>query len=312
MTFTSYKSIHYIYLGGKLVLQITNEPQQDCLVDNSTLATWLTNAVDKAIEMLRVNTYNQSVGDNLPFNERLGKIKRTDYWSIYPEFRQDYFSAIDPNGIQEFLDYVSNQPEGKPATRIPQLTARFFFDCCEIGYTANNYEISPEFSAKQLYVKYADGRDDGLLELDEGSAEAFLDWYHDRKNHGGHPWEVCRGGNSTHISLYVNQDDEGWYMSLAGSSCGRSVETIKFYLALAKQNISISLRDSVGIVARLTEADYIGIVPEEIIPRYCGGLFPDTRILDFINFPHDDTDKVIAATEWYPIPKVKLLLSSAE
>jgi len=49
ITFTSYKSIHYIYLDGKLVFQITNEPQQDCLVDSSTLATWLTNAVDKLL-----------------------------------------------------------------------------------------------------------------------------------------------------------------------------------------------------------------------------------------------------------------------
>ena len=248
------------------MFQITNVAQQDYLVDNSTLATWLTNAVDKVIEMLGDSTYNQYVVDNLSFNKRLGKIKRTDYWNIYPELRQDYFSAIDTNEIQEFLDYVSSQPKEKPATRIPQMTAGFFFDCCKIGYTANNYEISSEFSAKQLFVKYADGRDDGLLELDEDSAEVFLDWYHNRENHGGHPWEVCRGGNSTHISLYVNQDDEGWYMSLAGSSCGRSVETIKFYLALAKQDIPISLRDSAGIVARLTEDDYIGIVPEGTIP----------------------------------------------
>jgi len=163
-----------------------------------------------------------------------------------------------------------------------------------------------------LYVKHADGRDDGLLKLDEDSAEAFLDWYHDQKNRGGHPWEVCRGGNSTHISLYAIQDDEGWYMSLAGSSYGRSVETIKFYLALAKQSIPISLRDSAGIVARLTEDDYIGIVPKGTIPRYCGGLFPDTKMLDFMNLPDDDTDKVISAVEWYPIPKVELLPASAE
>ena len=165
LTFISYEDVYYIYFDGKLIFQTTNEPQQGYSVDNSALAIWLAIAVDKVIEMLRNDAYNQYVADNLSFNKRLGKIKRTDYWIIYPELRQDYFNALDPNEIQELLDYVSNQPKEKPATRIPQMTARFFFDCCKIGYAANNYESSSELSAKQLYVKHADGRDDGLLEL---------------------------------------------------------------------------------------------------------------------------------------------------
>lgn len=31
--------------------------------------------------------------------------------------------------------------------------------------------------------------------------EAFQTWLRDRERHGGHPWEVCCGGNSTHVSL---------------------------------------------------------------------------------------------------------------
>jgi len=307
LTLTIYRDTTYIYLDGKLVFQSATLQQHDYSVDNSELAMWLTDAVDTVLEMLRNETYNQFVADNLPFHKRLGKIKRRDYWDIYPELRQDYFCDISADEIQEVLDYATKQPEESPATRLAQITSGFFFDCCKIGYVANNYKNSAELSAKQLYINNADGRDDGLLELDEDSADAFADWYHNRINHGGHPWEVCRGGNSTHISLYANHDDDGWYLSLAGSSYGRSVETIKFYLALVKQDVPIYMYDSAGIVSRLTEADYIGIVPEGVFPRYCSQLFPDEKMLDFMNLPDEDIDKVIAATEWYPIPQTKLL-----
>ena len=79
-----------------------------------------------------------------------------------------------------------------------------------------------------------------------------------------------------------------------------------------KQGIPIFLYDSAGIVLRLTEADYIGIVPEGTVPRYCRDLFPDEKILDFMNLSDENTDKVIAATEWYPIPLVKLRLEPAD
>ena len=310
LTYTTYRGEHYIHFGGKHVFLISDDSQGYYAVDNTELATWLIAGVDKALEMLRYGTYNQFVAENLSFHKRLGKIKRKAYWGIYPELRQDYFSDISPNEIQEFVDYTSKQPKDKPVARLPQMTAGYFFDCCKMGYIANNYKNSTVLSARELYIKNADRRDDGLLEIEEDSLEAFSEWYHNRKNRSGHPWEVCRGGNSTHISLYVKHDDKGWYLSLAGSSYGRSVETVKFYLALIKQGVPIYLYESAGILSRLTEADYIGIVPKGVVPRYCSGLFPDEKILDFMNLPDENTDKVIAATEWYPIPEVKLISKS--
>ena len=40
----------------------------------------------------------------------------------------------------------------------------------------------------------------------------FEDWLENHER-GGHPWEICRGGNSTHISLYVCKNDQGFYFS---------------------------------------------------------------------------------------------------
>jgi len=128
---------------------------------------------------------------------------------------------ITPDEIARFVNLIKNQPVDAPTTRLPEMTAALFFDCCRLGYEANRYEGIEKLEPKELYRSYADSRDEGLLRLDESSAETFNDWYHDKAHYGGHPWEVCRGGNSTHISLYVCHDERGWWLRLAGSSLSR-------------------------------------------------------------------------------------------
>lgn len=75
--------------------------------------------------------------------------------------------------------------------------SRIRLNSMEDPYAANNYD-GQAFALKAQYYRHADGRDDGLKKIDPDSAEAFADWLENREK-GGHPWEVCRGGNSTHV-----------------------------------------------------------------------------------------------------------------
>ena len=186
------------------------------------------------------------------------------------------------------------------------MTAALFYHCCSLGYEANAYEGAGELDPKGLYLAHADGRDEGLREIDENSPTAFSRWFHDRSRFGGHPWEVCRGGNSTHISLYVHEDEAGWWFSLSGSSYGRSVETIKFYLALVRAGFPVFLNDGQQLAKMaLGEASW-GIVPRGIIPRCCGGLFPGESIVVFMNLPYENTEAIIARAFWYPLEEIRL------
>jgi hypothetical protein len=50
--------------------------------------------------------------------------------------------------------------------------------------------------------------------------------------------------------------------------------------------------------------DFLGIVPDDVTPKYCHSLFPkEDQINDFINPWHDDEIvKVIKEyAEWYPV-----------
>ncbi|MCL4415204.1 MAG: hypothetical protein M1365_00665, partial [Actinobacteria bacterium] len=164
---------------------------------------------------------------------------------------------------------------------------------------------------KKKYLAMADGRDCGLTKLDENSKTAFLNWYKNDSHCGGHPWEICRGGNSTHISLFLYQVENGWKLRLAGSSRARIIETVKMALAFYINKTPFVLEKAEEIFRMIKGIDFIGIVPETIIPRYCHGFFPDEdRINDFMNLGFERIEEIIKKSYWYPIKEVRLIAHS--
>lgn len=76
------------------------------------------------------------------------------------------------------------------------MTAKIFFDYCKIAYiTAQRKDdhIDEKLSGLEMYKRYADGRHEGLLDIDIHSEEEFAAWLdgtHPKKDRGGHPWEI--------------------------------------------------------------------------------------------------------------------------
>ena len=268
---------------------------------------WLIDSVKDCIQRLDEGTYNNYLEQNLPPQHRTGTIKRKHFWDVWPENRADFFMNITEEDVAEFIRLASSQPEHKPISSdcIKSLTANDFFSFCAMGYAENNYSGCDKTPKEQYYL-HADGRDEGLREIDENSAEAFDNWLKNRV-HGGHPWEICRGGNSTHIDLMVSKDDNGYFLYLAGSAWTRTIETVKFYLVLTRAGIPVFLRDAHLLAHRLAETELIGIVPEGVMPAYCEDWFPDEKIIDFINLPYEDTEQFLPFCHWKPIEPVSLL-----
>ena len=296
-----YQEIYSVFINRKLVLQLQPEPQQRNSYEKTELLNWLITATDNSIRLIKSGEYHYFVNHNLPYRHRIAKILRQNYWFVFPEEKEAYLAEIVADEIALFESLINRQPENNPSFRLPAMTSGLYFDTCRRGYAANHYEGAEILPAKVLYRKHADGRDDGLLDLDEASAESFSAWLNDQMRGGGHPWEVCRGGNSTHISLFVSHDDKGWWFTLAGASVGRSVETVKFYLALAEQGLPVYLIEGKEILAMLKGEDFIGIVPQGVFPRYCDSFFPGEKMLTFMNLPWGKTDQLVKAAYWYPI-----------
>lgn len=146
-----------------------------------------------------------------------------------------------------------------------------------------------------------------MLELKENDPKTFEIWQSpsNRETWGSHPWEVCRGGNSTHIDLAPVKNEKGYYFHLAGESYGRAVETSKFFLALHKAGYPTQLDEANGMADRFMGTSKIGIVPTGVIPRYCESYFPGEEIFDFMNLFSEDFD-LLSYIKWQEIEEVEL------
>lgn len=143
--------------------------------------------------------------------------------------------------MEEFLTSAVGYPLGNNK-RLPSVAANEFYHFCALGYRAMGY-TGTEKSEKEQYALHADGRDEGLSKLDGDSPEAFAQWLKERPR-TGHPWEVCRGGNSTHIDCIVHQDAHGYYLVVAGLAETRTIEAVRFFLALYRAGVPVCIRNA--------------------------------------------------------------------
>lgn len=309
---SNYKDGYYFYIDTELIFQfdkncVTEDHADESLIE---LCNWLTVKVQGVIDELSVNesAYNQYLEVNLPYKKRLGRIQRKELWSIFPDEKNFFEKHISPDMLA-VLEILKTEEYQNNLRYLPDICALDFFKVCELGYEANEYFVTctKNLSPKEKYIARADGRDCGLTLIDEKSIEEFYNWYDHESHCGGHPWEVCRGGNTTHISLYVKKHENAWFYILSGCSSVRAVETVKFAHALYIHQVPFILHNAEEIYKMIGGIDFIGIVPEYVFPKYCQGLFSDgNRYIDFMNLGHEESDSIIKKAYWFPLGKVEI------
>lgn len=292
-----------VFADYHMVLECDDrKPHKSFEHDISAFSQWLLDATREVIENIRVGIYNEQLEKELPSQRRTGTIHRRDMYRVFPEWKQNDYRDISTWELYEFIGAASRTDPIIPKTR---MCANDFYNYCSLGYIANKYNVADMTPAEQ-YKRFADGRDEGLSKIDPDSYEAFEAWLNDRPR-GGHPFEVCAGGNSTHIDLFVQHSDRGYWLVLRGHSEGRFIETIKFFLALQHARVPVVLQNARQLVARVVGDEEIGIVPEGVFPRYCESLFPEKEIISFMNLPFEKRSEFAALCKWQPIEFVHLL-----
>ena len=294
---------------------------------------------DETTYILKKNPYYWDfVNTHLPYEFRTGVIKRSVLWKYDSDRKKFDFDGLSDETISSFRNIMKTGVNDKTKiSRIKNFTANDFFKACELGYKALNYDTA-EMSPSELYLKYADGRDEGLTGkgcgLNEGpgidfnDAKAWDEWYYN-KICGGHPWEIIRGGNSTHLDLYVSNDKTsldiklrlgeiseeeykkrlekaGYYFTLRGKY--RQLEAVTFYTTLYAAGLPVILEDAEEILARFDGNDYVGIVPHSCFPRYCESMFPSEygKVIDFMNVYDEEMEKFGKEISWLPEDEAKL------
>lgn len=302
------------------------------------LCEYLTAAAKEAIEKLRDGSYNAEVNANLPYQFRTGVIHRSELWKKEPEQKKFDLEGLAPETLASFKSLLSAGRNDESAIgRLKTMTANDFYRACAIGYKACGYD-GAELAPVDQYFAHADGRDEGLSGrgfglnagpgIDFDDPLAWEDWYFRREQHGGHPWEVIGGGNSTHVDLAVRHDRQtldwkvrcgkmteeeaathpcGYYFLVAGKH--RAKEAVEFYTALSAAGLPVILRDAEEILARFEGTDYVGIVPHSVIPKYCEGMFPAKHgpVIDFMHVYEEEIELFGDQIEWLPQEEAKLI-----
>ncbi|MEK6543834.1 MAG: hypothetical protein AABZ44_05310, partial [Elusimicrobiota bacterium] len=165
---------------------------------------------------------------------------------------------------------------------IRAMTLDRFLDYCRVAYQANpatfkEFGYRPGLSGRKYYEKYADGRHGGLLDIKPGSAKAFERWHRSKSWSGSHPWEIYRGGNSTHIDMYVMRaagQSDFWEVHLCALSSTRLVETCRIALALTRSGLPVIVDDAESYHDRILDQDWVGVIPENEQIGYGWQSFP--------------------------------------
>ena len=266
---------------------------------------------------------------------RTGVIARRDYDALeftLPENERDTVSKFLNDGkniplIEKCLEYIST-----PITPIQKITTRSFFEACRAYYQINpkvfkkqvlykygdhmrltDAEVSPaEATARDWYCNYADGRDNGLRNVDEDSHEDFLEWEAGRGKYlfnGSHPWEI--GGGQY---LYIYEIKEGRtifnkvkFTKTSGYALYFKWHTpfletaVKGFIAMRDLGLPVALADSADMKLLLTKQDLVGV--RETFERYADFSWAERlgTVVVKTSLPETNQRQYIKKITWKPI-----------
>lgn len=300
MISTRYKNYRMISINSKNIIyaDMDSDNGSPANYQLQELLDFLINKVEEIIKKLESGTYNDYIKENYSYKNRFGVIKRNDYWKLYPNVKMNLLNEIS----QEEIDYFIEKADDKQENRIKNMTSGKYFECVGLVYKNIGYEIS-NLTDRELYLKYADGRDEGLSKIDENSTVEFDEWYNNDNKFGGHPWEIIRGHSFARVNLQIGHDVNGYYLSLDGSKILRKIEIAKIFNVLNKNNIPVQIYNVDVIKNAFKGDDYIGIVPDGIVPIACNGYFKKYEPREFI---HMEDSKIFKYIKWEPLEKIEL------
>lgn len=150
------------------------------------------------------------------------------------------------------------------------------------------------------------------MDIDLDSADEFATWLdgtHPKRTSGGHPWEIKRGGNTTHIDLCVSRprynDKNGFILTICAHSISRLAEAIRMFLALYDAGLPIKILDPDVIYRRLLAQDNIGIVPQHSSLHRANQYYPEHQdVHDVMHYNEFGRHKrrIKPFIVWEPLP----------
>ena len=143
----------------------------------------------------------------------LEKNKKEKLLREYQEFRKN-LKPIYPVSLEEYLD------------------------TCAVCYRAAFGDRARGMTPEQMYRRWADGRDCGMLKIEDWSSrKAFAEWLKSRAHCGGHPFEIVFSWHRHGIHLYPPTEQKPWFRIMV-TNYAYAWDYLRMVIALMRNRIS--------------------------------------------------------------------------
>jgi len=131
-------------------------------------------------------------------------------------------------------DYQEYRKTLKP---VYPISLNQYLNVCAICYRAAFGEKTKGMSPEEMYRRWADGRDCGMLEIKKKDSKRAFSYWLERKSHcGGHPFEIVFSWHEHGIHLYPPSKEEPWF-KLRVTNYAYAWDYLKMVEALMKNRI---------------------------------------------------------------------------
>ena len=161
----------------------------------------------------------------IPYDIRTGKIKgRYILEELLPQNRE-----------KKILDSYEKHLEAK--LEIKEISLNEYLDVATICYKAAYQEKTENLSPIEMYKKWADGRDGGMLSIKDGDSKTeFSQWHNSGQHIGSHPFEIVFSWHDHGIHLYPPNDSSPHY-DLRVTNYSYAQDFLKMVCALIQRQI---------------------------------------------------------------------------
>ncbi len=257
----------------------------------------------------------KSLLEQFPLKYRKGIVPASVVAHYFPEFKH-LQKHLGIRNTKKMISLVENgKLKGYDTGVVETLTASQYFEYCKLAYIAVGKAKQVE-NGKELYERFADGRHEGLLEIDPDSEKEFADWIdeiHPKRERGGHPWEILRGGNTSNIQLRVSRpnsfDKKGFKIEISPTGLSRLAESVKIFLSIFKTGKPIAIPNPETIREQLLLQDNIGVLPDHYSLHRGNQLFEESEnVHGVIQLYHlrKHAAKIKPFITWEPLPLMPL------
>lgn len=265
---------------------------------------FITERVKASMELMARNEYNAYVSDHLPLKHRFGTIDSHKLWKLLPD--EQWFHMTDDELAECERNLSKLDERGYPRSYKDTFSVNDYLTACEAGYRDAYPDKIQGMTKEEMYKRFADDRDGGLLKIDRSSPEAFAEWYAiDDKweiENPSHLWETISGSSRTRMHMYVSRNDHGWYMMINGSHYTCIDDTLRFLNGVSRTGMPVGIYQGETLLDIIKGNKRTGIIPCEYdASGFMYGGFPVTDVYHFMELPCEPVEGLLEEIEWLPI-----------